>query len=348
MFQIKEVFRGLFQVNWNAELILESGKGSCLFQFDLSSRLYELECFIDPNTSRVQNSTPTATSRITLFMKRVSPRISAAAQERTTEKDSLYELPFFTFNIRVIEYLTDHPICVWTCVSSTDLLHFLTLRQNNVWRTQFGHTFQQHYNHGMKDTLSIRIWLKFQEPNVIENLETLNDFIRMFRQTPCDITFRLSSGVSIGAHLFVLRARSPVFSAMFRHDTQESATKTIALDDVEADVLKDFLYYLYVGSISHRLTHENAQPLYCIANKYDVSGFQLECLEFLLSNIQVSNAISLLAWSQVYEITSLKQIAVKFIAEHAKQICNSSEWVAFVKEYPDASIEVTRAIINSL
>ena len=46
-------------------------------------------------------------------------------------------------------------------------------------------------------------------------------------------------------------ARSPVFRAMFQHDTAESQKKEIEMTDVDPDVAASMLEYMYTGDLHH-------------------------------------------------------------------------------------------------
>ena len=45
-----------------------------------------------------------------------------------------------------------------------------------------------------------------------------------FEQTNCDVEFLFEDEEKIGGHISILAARSPVFSARFYHNLQESET----------------------------------------------------------------------------------------------------------------------------
>lgn len=51
------------------------------------------------------------------------------------------------------------------------------------------------------------------------------------------------------AHRGVLAARSPVFAAMFKADMLESRTHKVIIEDIEASVFEEFLYFLYTGQL---------------------------------------------------------------------------------------------------
>lgn len=52
----------------------------------------------------------------------------------------------------------------------------------------------------------------------------------------------------IPVHKAILALYSPVFEAMFSHnDTKEAQEKKVVISDVEADVMRGFLHFVYTG-----------------------------------------------------------------------------------------------------
>ena len=81
------------------------------------------------------------------------------------------------------------------------------------------------------------LWFKVtneQAPQTEKNaLHQLCDLY--FTQTDCDIKFCFENGQHIGGHRSILKARSPVFAAMFQHDMQESKTGQVVITDIEPE-----------------------------------------------------------------------------------------------------------------
>lgn len=49
------------------------------------------------------------------------------------------------------------------------------------------------------------------------------------------------------AHKAVLAARSPVFAAMFQHDLSEKKQNRVEINDMEPEVLREMLRFIYTG-----------------------------------------------------------------------------------------------------
>ena len=89
-----------------------------------------------------------------------------------------------------------------------------------------------------------------------------------------DVEF-LVSDRSIWAHKAIVCARSPVFSAMFATEMRESATGRVKIDDVTPKVFRQFLQFLYTGSLGTSF-YNNRQLAYC-ADKYQVDTLIALC-----------------------------------------------------------------------
>ena len=142
------------------------------------------------------------------------------------------------------------------------------------------------------------------------------------RQNHCDVHFQLGDQ-SIGAHVAVLIARSPVFAAMFQHDMQETKTRQVIIADIEPAVFKQLLHYIYSGRAPDLRLDQMAQSLLLAADKYDIADLKEECLALLRSRITVDNAINTLMWAHYHSMTRLAEAALAFVAQHGQESCTS-------------------------
>uniref|UniRef100_A0A8C4WNP5 Speckle-type POZ protein n=1 Tax=Eptatretus burgeri TaxID=7764 RepID=A0A8C4WNP5_EPTBU len=55
-------------------------------------------------------------------------------------------------------------------------------------------------------------------------------------------------GQCFHAHKAILAARSPVFSAMFEHEMEESKLNRVEISDVAADVFREMMHFIYTGT----------------------------------------------------------------------------------------------------
>lgn len=80
---------------------------------------------------------------------------------------------------------------------------------------------------------------------------------------------------SVGAHRFILSARSPIFEVMFESElNNESPTRIIHMEDVDPATFRFFLQFIYTGIIDPSADKEE---LYALADKYFVNTLEDFC-----------------------------------------------------------------------
>ena len=89
-----------------------------------------------------------------------------------------------------------------------------------------------------------------------------------------------SEKVELPCHRAFLSARSPVFLAMFQHDTAEFQKKEIEMPDVEPEVAEMMLKYIYSGDIK-TIKPGMEEELLVAADKYSLLELKELCEEVL-------------------------------------------------------------------
>lgn len=196
--------------------------------------------------------------------------------------------------------------------------------------------------------LNCLLWIEFEIYSGGEK-NTLRDLVKLFNQQHhCDVQFTFDDSQSIGAHISILSTRSPVFSAMFQHQMQETKTGQVHIEDVNLDVFKELLYYIYCGRTSKPLNEVTAQPLFVAADKYDIEDLRKECVDSLLTCIRIDNVIRFLVWAHLHSVDVLEKSALTFIASHGNEVCLLKDWEELTKNYPDLCLLATRRIIEHM
>ena len=178
--------------------------------------------------------------------------------------------------------------------------------------------------------LTFRLWLDFHPRRRSERnaLKNLSDLFR--NQEDCDVKF-IVQGEVMSAHLTVLRARSPVMAAMFRHDMQESRTKEVVIEDFSPEVFRELLLFLYSGR-ARRLSEDSTQSLLLAADKYAVEDLREECLAMLRQRISLDNALDTLCWAHANSVQVLAESALAYITQHGQ---DKLRWDEVAKSCPD-------------
>lgn len=83
----------------------------------------------------------------------------------------------------------------------------------------------------------------------------------------------------IPVHKAILAARSPVFSAMFQHDLEENKQGFVSITDLDLDVLKEMLKFIYTGKVTK--LENMADTLLAAADKVSDTHFLFVYLKYL-------------------------------------------------------------------
>ena len=252
---------------------------------------------------------------------------------------------------KVAKIVNPHqPHAIWITVNKNTMKHRLTETKPGKWKLPKSViTFSESEltPSGKYVPLTLTIWIEFctstkGEKSVLKHLDTI-----FTQQTNCDVQFCFDGGQQIGAHKNILAARSPVFSAMFEHNMQETKTGQVNIQDAQLDIFKQLLHYIYCGRLPMPLTESTSHSLLIVAEKYDVVDLKEECAKFLVSTIRMDNAINLLLVAHQQSVEKMKEGVIYFIKQNAKQIVKLDDWDMLIKNYPELSVLVTRRIIEN-
>lgn len=132
-------------------------------------------------------------------------------------------------------------------------------------------------------------------------------------------------------HKAVLAARSTVFRQMFETDMAELATGRVDIPDAEASVMDAFLRFLYTDRVPEADDDSIAtcSSLLPLAKKYEVPGLIAHCCSTLVAGVSVHNAASFLEMADLYDVSSLKEAALKFITRSRENLIAVQDTPAF-------------------
>lgn len=142
------------------------------------------------------------------------------------------------------------------------------------------------------------------------------------------------------AHKAILAARSEVFATMFSHNMLESTKNAIELKDIDSDVLKEFLIYIYTGECPR--IEELAGSLLYHAEKYKLGHLKALCEEQLSYDLQVDNAARILLLADACNAEQLKRNALLYVNEHGDEVEHTKDW-----EEVQKSIDLLRDLIST-
>lgn len=139
-----------------------------------------------------------------------------------------------------------------------------------------------------------------------------------------DVLLVMKDGRTIGACKTVLIACSPVFRAMFIHDTAEKRSNKIVMPDVSLEAMRETLRFMHTGSAD--LTDlEMVQELVELSERYNLIPLKMMCESALVNSlyrvdgwIMPENAASFLNLANMYRMITLKEACEVALAWHIR------------------------------
>ena len=139
-------------------------------------------------------------------------------------------------------------------------------------------------------------------------------------------------GQEFQAHKAILACRSPAFRAMFEQDIEESRRKRIEIHDLEPQVFKAMLGFLYTGKAPN--LHSMAHALLAAADKFGLERLKLLCEDALCRDLSVENAAQALVLADLHGAGQLKTQALAFVTDHASEVSETSSWKTMEGSHP--------------
>lgn len=139
----------------------------------------------------------------------------------------------------------------------------------------------------------------------------------------------------------ILSVRSPVFAVMFRSGMQEAKLNYLVVEDIEPDVFKELLRFIYVGKVE-RLT-DMAHELLAAAHKYSLDRLRTLCERHLQDHIEKESVLNTLAFADLYQVEELKKQAILFVCKNIQSM-KETDWKSYTRNHPDLVAEILSAM----
>ncbi|XP_046983249.1 protein roadkill-like [Schistocerca americana] len=146
------------------------------------------------------------------------------------------------------------------------------------------------------------------------------------------------------AHRAVLADRSPVFAAMFAHDTLEASSGAVSIPDVGGPVLRQLVSYLY--TLRAPQLPGMAPQLLAAADKYGVSRLKAECERQVAAQLTVETAAAAAVLAVRHSCSDLKHAALAFIKTCAFEVMATQGWADAMRKQPEDLIEVSQLLYD--
>ncbi|XP_047101444.1 uncharacterized protein LOC124720168 isoform X3 [Schistocerca piceifrons] len=152
-------------------------------------------------------------------------------------------------------------------------------------------------------------------------------------------------------HRAVLADRSPVFAAMFAHDTLEASTGVVRIADIGGPVLRQLVSYLYtqrapqLPGTAPQLPG-TAPQLLAAADKYGASRLKAECERQVAAQLTVETAAAAAVLAVRHSCSDLRRAAIEFIKARTHEVMATQGWADAMRKQPEDLIEVSRLLYD--
>jgi len=153
-------------------------------------------------------------------------------------------------------------------------------------------------------------------------------------------------GEIFNCHQAILSTRSDVFRAMFQADMAENRTQKVAIKDIDEEVAREMLLFIYTGATNEMFLKEKAGELLAAADRYQLDVLKNICEDHLCSNLQINNVVENLVFGDLYLASKLRRIAMKMIARNLVKVVKTEEYQNLVKRHPSLAAEIPMALVE--
>ncbi len=148
-----------------------------------------------------------------------------------------------------------------------------------------------------------------------------------------DVNFNIG-GRDFPAHKSILATRSEVFAAMFQHPMKEQSTNQIKIEDIEPEVFKELLRFIYTGRLSITSMETMATRLFIAADKYLLEELKMKCENYLVHHMSPDNCVVLLLHGDLLNPAEPLKEAAKFLRRFPNEVMATDGWKKMKQENP--------------
>jgi len=182
--------------------------------------------------------------------------------------------------------------------------------------------------------------------SMIHHKQFIKDLDNLFLDQNNNHDVTLTCGEKVFyCHKWMLSARSPVFKAMFQSNMKENESGTVEIEDIQQEVVLEFLQYIYTGTISLNF-EKYGEELFAVADKYQVDQLKGACENEMISKLDAENCIEMLLLGDRYKARNLKKSAVDFFNKNKEKV-DSFDWKLFSEDQPTIVIEVMECLLKN-
>lgn len=152
------------------------------------------------------------------------------------------------------------------------------------------------------------------------------------------------------AHSAILAARSKVFAAMLKSPMRESITKEVVLEDVDVDIMREMLRFLYTGGVEPQVLEEDSGTMALLqaAHHFEVPLLEECCAQVVGARLQVETAAEVLQAADSMNCLSLRDTCLAFVAAHVAEVQTTDGFRHLAESRPSLMLDLVAAIVPPL
>uniref|UniRef100_A0A2K5QXG5 Kelch-like ECH-associated protein 1 n=1 Tax=Cebus imitator TaxID=2715852 RepID=A0A2K5QXG5_CEBIM len=147
-------------------------------------------------------------------------------------------------------------------------------------------------------------------------------------QQLCDVTLQVkyqdAPAAQFMAHKVVLASSSPVFKAMFTNGLREQGMEVVSIEGIHPKVMERLIEFAYTASIS--MGEKCVLHVMNGAVMYQIDSVVRACSDFLVQQLDPSNAIGIANFAEQIGCVELHQRAREYIYMHFGEVAKQEEF----------------------
>ncbi|XP_060857520.1 ring canal kelch homolog [Metopolophium dirhodum] len=145
----------------------------------------------------------------------------------------------------------------------------------------------------------------------------------------CDIKLKTDSGGIISGHKVILASACSYFQAMFTNFAEKNQD-IVVIKHIHHTALQILIDFLYTGVIT--VTENNARVLLEAANLLQIQEVKDACVEFLQTQLCLTNCIDTYALADLHDCTELIRRSELYIQQHFSHVVELDEFLSISSE----------------
>ncbi|XP_073841527.1 protein roadkill-like [Musca autumnalis] len=211
--------------------------------------------------------------------------------------------------------------------------------------------FNFELDHLIGSEIEITFNVKYEPKDINMQLEKItskpkliNDLAKIFENNKyADIVMVARDGTEFKAHKLLLSARSEVFETMLNRDFLENKTNRITIDDMDADVMKEMLNFIYTGK---EIPKEMALALFQAGHKYAMLDLETMCAGILTKKISTASCVEILLLADRHSNELLKKNAITDINTNLKAVMETEGWTILRDTNYDLYVDIVEKALR--